>query len=74
MMSSPRCNYCGGDCNGSGMCDACDKRMNGTTHAQRVAAARVSCCREPQVRGGCCTNCGQWLESGSNLPQGDNEG
>jgi len=34
----------------------------------------VACCREPQVRGGCCVNCGTWTETGSNLPQGDNEG
>jgi len=32
------------------------------------------CCSEPQLRGGCCVNCGQWIESGSDLPQGDNEG
>ena len=34
----------------------------------------VRCCADPQVRGGRCENCGEWMESGADMPQGDNEG
>lgn len=30
------CTYCADKANPSGMCDACDKRMNGNTHADRA--------------------------------------
>jgi hypothetical protein len=39
----------------------------------------TSCCRDPQVRGGMCVNCGEWIHDnephvGGTTPQGDNEG
>lgn len=34
----------------------------------------TACCADPRVLGGRCDNCGEWIESGSDLPQGDNEG
>jgi hypothetical protein len=35
-----RCNYCGADGNGSGMCDMHDRHFNGSTHQERVEEER----------------------------------
>jgi len=33
-----------------------------------------ACCSDPQVRGGMCVSCGEWVADETNLSQGDNEG
>lgn len=56
--------------------------QNGRNHAGLVFGAELrrwrpttqACCADPKVRGGRCENCGTWTETGSDLPQQDNEG
>jgi len=62
--------------------EACALLCEASGEAEQAAKARAelmptSCCANPEVRGGCCANCGEWTEeaqAGHDLPQGDNEG
>lgn len=49
-------------------------RINIEGLAKLLETERISCCRDPQVRGGKCINCETWIEDRVNLHQGDNEG
>lgn len=58
---------------------ACAELCEAVGEKEKAAAIRSelapsACCRDPEVRGGRCSNCGTYVSDEAGLPQGDNEG